>query len=185
MDEEKINKEQKVGQASVPANHKKTPVGQASLPATPFYKYRRKLPHWRESNAAYFVTWRIHKAQSKLNPKEKDSIVSALRHFENQRYEIYSFVVMDDHIHLLFRPLKNHELQEILHSLKSYTANQLQREFQRKGAIWQTESMDRIVRNEKEFIQKANYIHDNPFNKLPGLKDYQWYGVGINDVGKG
>ena len=50
--------------------------------------------------------------------------------------------------------------------------------FHRKGAIWQKESFDRIVRSEEEYLKKGNYILNNSFGRWPELEDYIWVGVG-------
>src|SRR5438477_12201956 len=117
--------------------------------------YRRRLPHWRLAGSTYFVTWRLASTQSELSPKERDLVVAALRHFEGERYELLAYVVMHDHIHLLATPLETYRLQEIVHSWKSFTANSLQRTSGRRGAVWQDEYYDRIVRDEEELLEKS------------------------------
>ena len=69
-----------------------------------FYVYRRNLPHWRLKGALYFVTWRVHRSQSILQPGEGDIVVSALWYFEGSRYELHAYVVMDDHVHVIVWP---------------------------------------------------------------------------------
>jgi hypothetical protein len=103
-------------------------------------------------------------------------VVSALRHFEGTRYRLHAYVVMNDHVHVLVEPLNGHELGAITHSWKSYTANQFQRRFGRQGAVWQDESLDRIVRDEAEFLEKAQYTQYNPFKRWPELAEYEWVG---------
>ena len=44
-----------------------------------------------------------------------------LRRFDGERYEIASFVVMPNHVHVLFRPLGEHALPEILKSWKGFS----------------------------------------------------------------
>jgi putative transposase len=136
--------------------------------------YRRNLPHWRLEGSVYFVTWRLHTEQPELSPDERDVIVSALRHFDNERYVNLAFVVMNDHVHVLLEPLGTIRLQDILHSWKSFTARKLQKHFGRRGPIWQPESFDRIIRDEAEFVEKAQYILNNPLKRWPDLKHYKW-----------
>ena len=92
-----------------------------------FYLYERRLPHWRLRGATYFVTWRLADGQRDLTPEERTLASSALRHFDGQRYELCAFVVMNDHIHTLVTPLPNHQLQDLVHSWKSFTAHALRR----------------------------------------------------------
>lgn len=143
--------------------------------ATPdFFAYRRNLPHWRLTGAVYFVTWRIHSGQSDLKPAERDLVASGLLHFNAQRYRLYAYVVMNDHVHVLVQPLAGHSLESIVQSWKSFTARVLQKAFGRIGAIWQREYFDRIVRDEDEFWEKVNYMMNNPLKRWPGTQDYVW-----------
>ena len=65
--------------------------------------YRLHLPHWRLDVSIYFVTWRVAPDQYDLESDEREVVCSALRHFEGQRYELSGFVVMNDHVHVLFQ----------------------------------------------------------------------------------
>ena len=154
-----------------------SPVAQASLPARSneeIYIYRRKLPHWRLIGAVYFVTWRLRPSQPELTSDERPIVAHAIEHFNEQRYELLAYVVMNDHVHVLVKPINDHSLESILHSWKSFTAHRLQRQFGRHGAIWQDEYFDRIVRDEAEFYEKAQYILNNPRKRWPELEEYAW-----------
>jgi putative transposase len=136
--------------------------------------YRRNLSHWRMDGAVYFVTWRMSPGRPGLQANERTMVVEALCYFEGKRYELYAYVVMDDHVHVLVRPYENHSLEQIVHTWKSFTANRLQRESSRTGAVWQQESFDRIVRDENEWLEKIQYIMNNPLKRWPGLGEYAW-----------
>jgi REP element-mobilizing transposase RayT len=86
--------------------------------------YRRRLPHWRADEAIYFITWRLSKGQPELAPAERELVMSALRHFEGKRYHLDAFVVMNDHVHVLIAAMEPYRLEDIVHSWKSFTANQ-------------------------------------------------------------
>ena len=145
--------------------------------------YRRKLPHWRMDGAIYFVTWRLRKNQPLLRPVERTAVVSAIRYFESQRYDLFAYVVMDDHAHVLVSPVGECSLHQILHSWKSFSARQLQRHYGRSRSVWQDESFDRIVRDEEEFNAKLGYILGNPFARWPDIVDYSWCGCGTAMAG--
>jgi len=136
--------------------------------------YRRRLPHWREDDVTYFVTWRLASGQHELDSWERDLVVSAMRRFDGERYQIAAYVVMDDHVHALVTPLPKYRLQDILHSWKSFTARQMQRDHKRFGRIWQHEYFDRIVRDDKELLEKLDYIVHNPWKRWPDLEGYSW-----------
>src|SRR5262249_6646048 len=124
------------------------------------------------------------KSQHELTPDERAVVVSALQHFDGQRYELSAYVVMNDHVHVLVSPLGKYRLQDIMHSWKSYTASRLQREYGRYNSVWQDEYFDRIVRDEEEFLEKAQYILNNPRQRWPDIEEYPWVGVkGEAEVG--
>jgi putative transposase len=139
--------------------------------------YRRKLPHWRKAGAVYFVTWRLHPSQPELKPDERHLVTETLKHFDGTRYELLAFVVMHNHVHVIVEPSDENQLQEIVHSWKSFSANRLQREYGRKASIWQDEYFDKIIRDEEEFLEKAQYILNNPQKEWPEITEYQWVGI--------
>jgi putative transposase len=139
-----------------------------------FRIYRRNLPHLRARGHMYFVTWRLANLQPDLFPEERTIVVDALRWFQGQRYDLWGFVVMNDHVHVLVMPEDDFTLEAILHSWKSFTASRLQKVSGRRGAIWQDESFDRVVRNEEELYEKMDYILNNPAKRWLDQQQYRW-----------
>jgi len=135
------------------------------------------MPHWRLDDSVYFVTWRLHKLQKTLTEADCEIIVTTLKHFEGQRFDLFAYVVMPDHVHVLVKPYKEYLLHELVHSWKSFTAHRLQRELGREGKIWQEDYFDRIMRDEPEFIEKAQYILNNPLKIQPQIDEYPWVWV--------
>ena len=75
--------------------------------------------------------------------------------------------MLPDHVHVLAQPLPKQEggvfnLTEILHSVKSFSSQKINQQRGEQGSLWQTESYDRIVRDEAEFLEKWQYIRNNP-----------------------
>ena len=138
------------------------------------YSYRRNLPHWRSLEATYFVTWRLASGQPGLLPQDRDLVMDALEKFEKEQYELLAYVVMDDHVHVIVRPLPPHRLEQIVHSWKSFTAHRIQRKEHRPRRVWQDEYFDRIVGGERELQQKIEYIRANPWKRWPDLENYRW-----------
>jgi REP element-mobilizing transposase RayT len=126
----------------------------------------------------YFVTWRLARPQRALIPEERTLVADAIRHFDRRRYELIAYVVMDDHVHALVYPLADHTLSGIVHSWKSYSARELRRFGERTSPVWQGEYFDRIVRDESELTEKADYILGNPVKRWPEIEDYLWVELG-------
>jgi len=88
-------------------------------------------------------------------------IEQALLHFDGDRYRLGSYVIMANHVHVLVSPLPGNELADILHSWKSFTANELNKLIGEKGAVWQDESYDHIVRSPEQLAFYEGYIRKN------------------------
>ena len=147
---------------------------------------RRNLPHWRMTCRIYFVTWRLHRSQTILQTQERILVGDALRHFDTERYLLGTYVVTDDHVHVLVGPLPGFGLDEIVRSWRSFTANRLQREHARHGKTWQIEPYDRIMRDADErdadeATEQAKDIRDNPFKRWPEIDRYEYTGCGQLD----
>lgn len=89
-------------------------------------------------------------------------MADALLHFDGNRYQLAAFVVMPNHVHVLFRPLGAHALAAILKSWKGFTARVINRRMGRTGTLWQDEYWDRLIRNARHFFKVAEYIRENP-----------------------
>jgi REP element-mobilizing transposase RayT len=94
-------------------------------------------------------------------PQYARIVAGALQHFDKQRYFLDHWVIMPNHVHVLLIPIKPYTLKDILHSWKSYTANEINAIQHCDGTLWQHESFDHIVRNERQLERFRQYILDN------------------------
>jgi REP element-mobilizing transposase RayT len=103
-------------------------------------------------------------------------VQNALLYFDSERYFLHAWVVMPNHVHVLYTPQAGWELSQIAHSWKSYTANACNKALGRKGEFWQREPFDRYIRDEKHFANAVRYIENNPVKA--GLcekpEDWRW-----------
>ncbi len=93
--------------------------------------------------------------------REKDNagiVAGALRHFDGQRYDLSSYVIMPNHVHVLFSPHPDHKLADIMHSWKRHTARMVNACEGKSGALWQPDYWDRLIRNEAHFKRVIEYI---------------------------
>jgi REP element-mobilizing transposase RayT len=96
-------------------------------------------------------------------PEIAGLVVACLRDGEQrfQRYQLHSFVVMPNHVHLLVTP--HVVATRWLGPLKGFTAHEANRMLGRGGQhFWQDESYDRLVRSDAEFDRIREYIESNP-----------------------
>ncbi len=95
-------------------------------------------------------------------------VSDALLHFHGERYHLDSFVIMPNHVHVLFHPLGENKLESILQTWKRFTARETNKLLENTGSLWQREYWDRLIRSEKQFAWTRNYIFKNPEKLLPG-----------------
>ncbi|HBC87816.1 MAG TPA: restriction endonuclease, partial [Lentisphaeria bacterium] len=96
------------------------------------------------------------------NPSLSEIVERALLHFDGERYVVDDYVIMPNHVHLLISPSGKHDLDKILHSLKSFTSHEINRKLNRTGTLWMDESYDHIVRSLEQLEFYRNYIRENP-----------------------
>ena len=95
---------------------------------------------------------------------------------DEARYHLWAFCIMPNHVHLLLDTVgldsvsksnergktKDYPLTDAMRLLKGSTAALCNRQLGRRGAFWEHESYDHIVRNDDEFDRIVDYILMNP-----------------------
>jgi non-canonical purine NTP pyrophosphatase (RdgB/HAM1 family) len=152
-----------------------------------------RLPHWDIGNGTYFLTFRAAQGVI-LSPDERRLILDACRFFHTQRYWLHTACVMPDHVHLLLRTIQRADGSwptgdEVVHSIKSYTANQINNARGRKGAVWQRDFFDKLMRSGREMEETSRYVQANPVRAglVELAMDYPFVwrqeGVGLRPIG--
>jgi RecG-like helicase/REP element-mobilizing transposase RayT len=148
------------------------------------YSHRR-LPHFEKPWAIYAVAIGTKKRRC-LSPNSRTVVLDALRHFHNERYELFAVCVMPDHVHFLVQPWPKENddagnitfwpLSELLHLIKSLSAHRINEIEAKKGVVWERERFDRYVRSDRDLEEKFHYILRNPWDAgVAGQnEDYQW-----------
>ena len=187
-----------------------------------FSRRRRKLPHFCQEGAAYFVTFRLgdsipqarldfwrrqyeqwlqshpsphteadleqvkelgirrverfldrcHGACLLKEPTAQDALETLMRTRDGVDYDLGDYVIMPNHVHVLFRPIHRVELAELLGPWRSLSAKQINNTHSRCGALWQEEYFDHIVRSPDSLLKFRHYIHNNPANCRRGTARY-------------
>jgi len=146
---------------------------------------RCRLPHFEKPWALYAVAIGT-KSRRCMSPNSRTVVLDALRHFHNERYELFAACVMPDHVHFLVQPWPKENddagdiifwpLSELLHSIKSFSAHRINEIEGKKGAVWERERFDRYVRSDRDLEEKFHYILRNPWDAgVAGQnEDYPW-----------
>jgi primosomal protein N' len=141
----------------------------ARVAATEPIARRRLLPHFEIPGHTYHVTWQTHNKLA-LSPEARAKTLEACHFWHGKKFKCLAVCVMPDYVHLLAQPLPiqeagqegAHSLSEILHSIKSFSAHEVNKVMHRSGPVWQQESFDRMIRSESDLHEKWNYIWNNP-----------------------
>jgi putative transposase len=104
------------------------------------------------------------------DPMVRQIVADALTFFEGKRCETHGYVVMPNHVHVAVKPLDGWQPEQLLHSWKSFTANEINKRTGGTGQLWQEDAWNRIVRNDEHWFRVMRYIMRNPdlAKRLPG-----------------
>ena len=95
-------------------------------------------------------------------PATREIVEGALRFFDGERYRLHAYVVMPNHVHVLFTPAAGWSVGRILQSWKGFSARMVNVALGREGTLWEKESWDRFIRTRAHFERTVAYIKGNP-----------------------
>lgn len=95
-------------------------------------------------------------------PEAAAVVAGALGFYEGRRSRMTAFVVMPNHVHVLFGLEGGAEIQEVVGAWKGHTSYTLARQAGVEWPGWQKDYFDRLVRDEGHFARCVRYIRKNP-----------------------
>jgi putative transposase len=143
----------------------------------------RKLKHYFDQGTIYFVT-SVTKNRVEIFKDEtlaRFLAVAIAYHKYTLNFKLFGYVIMYDHFHLLLQPCEKYSLSRIMKDIKGNFSRKYN-EFMNPmpigsrhlnvgyirgtkyeySPVWQKEYYESAIRDEKDFIQKLNYMHNNP-----------------------
>ncbi len=126
--------------------------------------------YWPQFFTATILEWKPLLAQDRY----KDKIIKSLQFLvKEKRIRLNAFVIMINHIHLIWQALPGQTPEKIQHSLLKYTAQEIKLDLQRYNAellfqfkviakdrdyqFWERNSLSIELRSAKVFIQKLEH----------------------------
>ncbi len=114
--------------------------------------------------------------------KYKDIVINSLEFLViNKRITLYAFVIMPNHIHLIWRIEDGHQLHTVQRDFLKFTAQHIKYALieenhpllkklkvnaaDRKVQIWERNGYSFPLKKQNTILQKLNYIHKNPLKK--------------------
>jgi formate C-acetyltransferase len=146
---------------------------------------RRNPPHFEKPWAIYHVTFSTADRRG-LAPEDRDIVLNCIRHWDERRYRLMAACVMLDHVHMIIQPgIESQDadgdpiffsLETILHTIKSFTAHEINKRTQSHGSVWEKESCDRFMRSDADLEEKFHYVCRNPWASgvVPMTEPYPW-----------
>lgn len=139
----------------------------------------------------------------------KNIIISSLQNLKNQQLlTVFAYVIMPNHMHIIWSENEHDRKESIQTSFFKYTAHQFIQKLRsenpnllkkfyvnksdRKYQFWQKNTLDIEIFSEKMFDQKLNYLHNNPLQEKWQIVDdpvkYRYssasfYELGIDEFG--
>ena len=136
-------------------------------------------------------------------------VINSLKYLvDNELINIYGYVIMPNHIHLIWKVLKNNGKESPVSSFTKFTAHQFKKylrdgnqdvlgkfssdKVDRNYQFWKRDPLAIPLTTDDILIQKLDYIHDNPSKKKWNLcaypEDYRWssaqfYNSGSDEFG--
>ena len=127
----------------------------------------------------YLITTAVSKKRPIFKNVDAAKIVLNSLHWLEKKDKIIldAAIVMPDHVHFV-AGLKRGSLAQLIHSLKSYTAHEINKLLQRQGPFWQPQYHDHAVRKDEDLNEIVRYALNNPVRAglVTDFHDYpHWY----------
>ncbi len=105
----------------------------------------------------------------------------AIFFYHGKKYNVISWCIMPNHVHVLIEVMKNISLSSILHSWRSFSSNEINKLLNRSGRLWMPEYFDRFIRDNDHFNNVVDYIHNNPVKAglVKEAREYKWSSAGF------
>ena len=162
------------------------------------------------NEGTYFLTFTVKNWYYVLDRHNRWNIIAnSLKYFQkNRELKLYGFVFMINHIHLItfskdtigfVRDFKKFVAREILKNIRQTEPNMLKifrvqvRDTEPTAGdteptirpestyeFWNKTNMPELIISEKFFLQKLNYVHENPLKRNYIMKTEDWYWSSAN-----
>jgi len=119
-----------------------------------FRRMRDRLWHWSLDSC--------HGECLLRQPELARIVGDVLRYFDGDRYDLDSFIIMPNHVHLLVQFRLPTTLRSQTQSWLRYSAREINKLLGRSGTFWQSEPFDHLIRSPEQFEYLQRYLAENP-----------------------
>lgn len=158
----------------IPTREEEEPVSRwlSKLPQQRQLEYHRRFSRsWNEElDKCHGECLLRNQALSKI---VKESLLFS----QGDTYQIDSFVVMPNHVHLLAAFKDADEMLPQIARWKRFTARKINEFTNRSGNFWQPDCFDHLVRSRRQWDRIDRYISDNPKKSRLKKQEYAYWSV--------
>ncbi len=133
----------------------------------------------KESNVYFFTATNLNWYKLLEDDEHKNIVIKSLKFLsDNKRVKVIGFVIMPNHIHIIWEILAPHKTENIQRDFLKYTAQQIKFSLinkdspmldairvnakDRRYQLWERNPHWFTLDNTETLLQKLNYIHNNP-----------------------
>jgi len=117
-----------------------------------------------EIGAIYHVVARANRNEFIFQTEEMKSLMLEILQKAKKRFnfQLKSFCIMGNHVHLLIKPGKGPNLSRIMQWILSIFAIRFNKIYNLKGHVWYDRFKSKIIMSFLQFIRTFHYIQENP-----------------------
>lgn len=136
----------------------------------------------KNSDIYFFTATNLNWLKLLEEDEHKHIIINSLRFLsENGRAKILAFVIMPNHIHLIWQIVAPHKKEDVQRDFLKYTAQQIKFNLVKMDSkllddivvnakdriyqLWERNAFWFELDNDTTLLQKLNYIHNNPLQE--------------------
>lgn len=114
-----------------------------------------------------------------MEDRFKEIIIESLKFLtHDNRIAVYGFVIMPNHLHMIWQMLGEHKREDVQRDFLKFTSQQILKHLRnehamlqkrlvvdakdRKHQVWKRNSLSIPLWSDRVFTQKLDYIHNNP-----------------------
>jgi len=141
-----------------------------------------RLQHRTMPGCTFFVTTKSFQSTSLFQVQAAaDIIVAKLLHYRDAgAYQLHTFVLMPNHLHLLLTPSSTCSLERVMQLIKGGSSYEIHKQLGSRREIWQSGFHEATIRDAADYHSRIRYIHQNPVaaQLAENPADWRWSSAG-------
>lgn len=100
---------------------------------------------------------------------------NSLKYFEDDKYEVYSYCIMNNHVHILMR-CNLAKPGKLMARINKKYADYYNKKYGKSGHVFQQRYYAKIMKDGFQILDVSRYIHKNPVKAklVKKAEDYKW-----------